>query len=146
MIRAALSTLVVLAFVQSEPLTPAQRIEAGRRLFMEETFGGNGRTCASCHVPALNFRLTPANVAQRFSSLAQTFDPLFIAEDNMNLNTLTVDAAVGFPEGAVLAGSSAAGQPARAKVLARLTDTSYLVYGGIAPPFGPGRVVSQGSR
>ena len=24
-------------------------VEEGRRLFFEETFGGNGRTCGSCH-------------------------------------------------------------------------------------------------
>jgi hypothetical protein len=26
-------------------------IEEGRRLFIGETFGGNGRTCATCHPP-----------------------------------------------------------------------------------------------
>ena len=47
-------------------LTVAEEIAEGRRLFMEETFGGNGRTCVTCHVAALNFRLTPANIADRF--------------------------------------------------------------------------------
>ena len=28
-------------------------IEEGRRLFLEETFEGNGRTCATCHPPSL---------------------------------------------------------------------------------------------
>src|SRR5262245_39414909 len=27
----------------------AKRFEEGRRLFDEETFGGNGRTCVTCH-------------------------------------------------------------------------------------------------
>src|SRR5215510_1916878 len=27
----------------------ARRFEEGRRLFDEETFGGNGRTCVTCH-------------------------------------------------------------------------------------------------
>src|SRR5262245_31500376 len=92
------------------PPTPQEQIAEGRRLFPEETFGGNGRTCATCHVAALNFRLTPANIAQRFATLDQTFDPLFIAEPGMNLNTLTVDAAVAFPPGAILAGTSAANE------------------------------------
>jgi mono/diheme cytochrome c family protein len=138
------AALLLPAVRADDSLTPAEQIAEGRRLFMEETFGGNGRTCASCHVESLNFRLTPANVAQRFATLAQTFDPLFIAEPNMNLNTLTVDSAVGFPAGAVLTGTSATGQPARAKVLTGLSATTYLVHGGISPAFGPGRPVSHG--
>ena len=32
-------------------------IERGRRLFMNETFNGNGRTCATCHPPTNNFTI-----------------------------------------------------------------------------------------
>src|SRR5262245_11839002 len=85
-------------------LTPEE--EEGRRIFNEETFAGNGRTCASCHVPSETLRLTPANVQQRFATLAQTFDPLFIAEPTMNLNTLTLNAVTTFPDGALLTGRS----------------------------------------
>ena len=38
-------------------------IERGRRLFMEETFNGNGRTCATCHPPTNNFTIDPAFIA-----------------------------------------------------------------------------------
>jgi cytochrome c peroxidase len=131
-------------------LTPvwvhADDVSEGRRIFMEETFGGNGRTCATCHVESLNFRLTPANVAQRFANVAQTFDPLFVAETNINLNTLNVNTAVSFPAGAILTGTSSSGQAVRAKVLTSVTPTSYLVYGGISPAFGAGRSVSDGTR
>jgi len=138
--------MIAVATLLTSSWVMADDISEGRRLFMEETFGGNGRTCATCHVPTLNFRLTPANVAQRFANVAQTFDPLFVAESNINLNTLTVTAAVSFPAGAVLTGSSSSGQSVRAKVLVSLSPTSYLVYGGISPAFGAGRSVSDGTR
>jgi cytochrome c peroxidase len=44
-----------------------QQIESeGRRLFEHETFGGNGRTCRTCHSPA-NGTLTLAQIAERFA-------------------------------------------------------------------------------
>jgi cytochrome c peroxidase len=51
----------------------ALRREEGRRLFEEETFGGNGRTCATCH-SATTGTLSPAEVLARVSDLN---DPLF---------------------------------------------------------------------
>ena len=50
-------------------------IERGRRLFMNETFDGNGRTCATCHPPTNNFTIDAAFIAR----LPQS-DPLFVAE------------------------------------------------------------------
>jgi len=58
-------------------------IAQGRELFLRETFDGNGRTCATCHVEADNFTLDPARIA----TLPQT-DPLFVAEANPALATL----------------------------------------------------------
>ena len=55
-------------------------IERGRRLFMNETFNGNGRTCATCHPPTNNFTIDPAFIA----GLPQS-DPLFVAENNPDL-------------------------------------------------------------
>lgn len=46
----------------------------GRRLFDEETFAGNGRTCATCH-SGDNGTITLEEVAQR---LVDPSDPLFI--------------------------------------------------------------------
>ena len=58
-------------------------IERGRRLFMEETFNGNGRTCASCHPPTNNFTIDPDFIATLPDS-----DPLFVAEFNPDLAQL----------------------------------------------------------
>jgi cytochrome c peroxidase len=58
-------------------------IEQGRLLFMKETFGGNGRTCATCHPPTNNFTLDPA-----FIATLPDDDPLFVAEFNPDLTQL----------------------------------------------------------
>jgi cytochrome c peroxidase len=58
-------------------------IEKGRRLFMTETFDGNGRTCATCHPPTNNFTIDPAFIAKLPDS-----DPLFVAEFNPDLAEL----------------------------------------------------------
>lgn len=54
--------------------------ERGRRLFFEETFGGNGRTCATCHEARAEFGLTPELVQARFA--VDPTDPLFRALDS----------------------------------------------------------------
>jgi hypothetical protein len=53
----------------------AELIEKGRKVFFNETFGGNGRTCGSCHPVENNFTIDPAFIA----SLPKS-DPLFVAE------------------------------------------------------------------
>jgi cytochrome c peroxidase len=60
-----------------------QLIERGRDLFMNETFNGNGRTCATCHPPTNNFTIDPAFIA----TLPPT-DPLFVAEFKPGLANL----------------------------------------------------------
>jgi cytochrome c peroxidase len=84
----AVAVGVVALFVPdtgAAPLEPANKrlIERGRQLFMNETFDGNGRTCASCHPPANNFTIDPDFIA----SLPDT-DPLFVAEFNPDLADL----------------------------------------------------------
>ncbi len=49
--------------------------ELGRDLFLHETFGGNGRTCATCHDPAGELTISPERVRQRYA--ADPDDPLF---------------------------------------------------------------------
>lgn len=58
-------------------------IEKGRRLFISETFNGNGRTCATCHPPTNNFTIDPA-----FIATLPDDDPLFVAEFNPALAAL----------------------------------------------------------
>lgn len=74
-------------------LTPEQQLSAliarGRKLFTEETFGGNGRTCATCHRPDNNHTIDPAYIAK----LPAT-DPLFVAEYNAQLADLEKPALV----------------------------------------------------
>jgi len=50
-------------------------VEEGERLFLTETFDGNGRTCGTCHRPTDSFGLTPAFVAA-----LPPDDPLFVGE------------------------------------------------------------------
>lgn len=42
----------------------AALIDEGRRVFTEETFGGNGRTCTTCHIPAEGYNISPAAIAK----------------------------------------------------------------------------------
>ena len=42
---------------------PGSEAAQGETLFVAETFLGNGRTCASCHLPDEGFGLTPSRVA-----------------------------------------------------------------------------------
>jgi cytochrome c553 len=53
----------------------AALVAKGRRLFFEETFGGNGRTCGTCHPAENNF-----TIDSRFIATLPPNDPLFVAE------------------------------------------------------------------
>jgi cytochrome c peroxidase len=125
----------------------ATQVAQGGNLFNGETFQGNGRTCATCHIASLNFALPPSNIQSRFSTVSSTFDPLFIGETkpssfdagfDFNLNTLVLTQAVqsgtpciGVLQGIITSGSGATA--ATAKVLAQISPTTYLVYGGMNP-------------
>jgi hypothetical protein len=58
-------------------------VERGRKLFFEETFEGNGRTCGTCHPATNNFTIDPAFIAR-----LPRRDPLFVAEFNRDLRDL----------------------------------------------------------
>ena len=69
---------------------------AGAGVFFEETFGGNGRTCGSCHPAANNFTIEPEFIA----TLPQS-DPLFVFENNpalANLETSSLRSGGGILE------------------------------------------------
>jgi hypothetical protein len=55
----------------------------GQRLITEETFGGNGRTCATCHAATNNFTIDP-----EFIRGLDHNDPLFVAEFDPALRNL----------------------------------------------------------
>src|SRR5574341_2131486 len=73
---AAIAACAALASCTSEPPDPQQAlVERGREIFFNETFGGNGRTCGTCHREEANFSLDPA-----FIATLPPDDPLFVAE------------------------------------------------------------------
>ena len=125
----------------------ATQVDQGGNLFNGESFQGNGRTCATCHIASLNFALPPSNIQSRFRTVSTTFDPLFIGETapssfdagfDFNLNTLelTQEVSSGTPcigtlQGIITSGSGATA--ARAKVLTQVSPTTYLVMGGMNP-------------
>ena len=100
----------------------ASLAEQGDILFSQETFQGNGRTCASCHVPTEAFGMPPSHVAT-----VPNDDPLFVNE--FNVNTLVVLGASqpsDFRIGDVVTGSLGGS----AKIIAGTGDT-YFMYGGL---------------
>jgi cytochrome c peroxidase len=57
---------------------------AGARVFFDEKFNGNGRTCGSCHPAANNYTIEPSFIAAVPAS-----DPLFVSENPaFDLSTL----------------------------------------------------------
>ena len=54
-------------------------VEFGEKLFFNEKFNGNGRTCGTCHPAENNLTLDP-----EFIATLPNADPLFIAEDRPN--------------------------------------------------------------
>ena len=93
--------------------------EQGRTLFMHETFRGNGRTCATCHVPGRDqFGLTPLTIAELDED-----DPLFVFEANVNRLRLAGWSQPGDLRGTVSGGTGSA------RILSGSGD-SYLVVGG----------------
>jgi len=78
---AFLTGAVLVACQATPPLPPEDSLVLeGERLFFNETFAGNGRTCGTCHRAEDNFALSPNFIA----TLPPT-DPLFVAEFDSNL-------------------------------------------------------------
>src|SRR5262245_28605336 len=72
----AFVAIVLAACAAPAPEPPAPTlVERGREIFFNETFGGNGRTCSTCHRAEDNFGLSPAFIATLPAN-----DPLFVAE------------------------------------------------------------------
>jgi cytochrome c peroxidase/uncharacterized membrane protein YeaQ/YmgE (transglycosylase-associated protein family) len=122
----------------------ATQVDQGGNLFNGESFQGNGRTCATCHIASLNFALPPSNIQSRFSTVSTTFDPLFIGETSpssfdagfdFNLNTLELTQTVSSAAPCIgtLRGIITSAGGATAKVLTQVSPTTYLVMGGMSP-------------
>ena len=85
--RAASGSFAVLLLLACPPVEPPdppdpgdELVKRGERLFFEETFDGNGRTCGTCHPRENNFTLDPG-----FIATLPDDDPLFVAETNPDL-------------------------------------------------------------
>lgn len=74
-------TTLALANTASHALDPL--VKEGLRVFTEETFDGNGRTCATCHRLERNTTIDP-----EFIATLPPDDPLFVAESNPDLADL----------------------------------------------------------
>ena len=76
----ALSALLLGAFGSTPNAQETDLLAIGERVFLTETFQGNGRTCSTCHRPTDNFGLSPT-----FIATLPADDPLFVAESNASL-------------------------------------------------------------
>ncbi|HLN97061.1 MAG TPA: hypothetical protein VK208_01120 [Pyrinomonadaceae bacterium] len=77
---------------------PCDAVARGRAIFNRRNLiqlGGNGRSCADCHMPADNFQLSPASAKARFDALQEqrennknADDPLFrpVDADDFRIN------------------------------------------------------------
>lgn len=69
-----------------------QLVAAGLDLFANGTFGGNGRTCATCHpLPPLGDLTIDRQIIDDISVATAGLDPLFVAEFDPNLPPFNFD-------------------------------------------------------
>ena len=80
-VAALLAGVAILSSCDStQPDRQAKLVAIGERVFLKETFNGNGRTCATCHPPGNNFTIDAA-----FIATLPRDDALFVAEFNPHL-------------------------------------------------------------
>ena len=72
---AALVVLAAIATSAQRPAAERSHVFEGKRLFERDTFGGNGRTCKTCHSKVTG-TLSPRDVSERFAR--GPLDPLFL--------------------------------------------------------------------
>jgi hypothetical protein len=75
-VAALIFVAAVISSAQGVGTGPGQVLE-GKRLFETATFGGNGRTCATCHGAATG-TVSPAEALKRFNQ--DPSDPLFVGD------------------------------------------------------------------
>jgi len=88
------------------PVRSPSLIEEGERLFFQEGFEGNGRTCGTCHPAAAAFTLSPAFIASLPAD-----DPLFVAERVPELAGLESPALMHGPRALILENVDGFDQP-----------------------------------
>jgi cytochrome c peroxidase len=70
------SAITILVFAAALSQLPGQQDGRDRRLFTTETFGGNGRTCDTCHVLNKAGTVSPEEAQDRYQKNPR--DPLFL--------------------------------------------------------------------
>jgi uncharacterized repeat protein (TIGR01451 family) len=102
---------------QTFAFVAASQVEQGRTLFVRETFRGNGRTCATCHVPGRDqFGLTPLTIVHLPDD-----DPLFVFRRNAATLRLTSRSQPSDLRGHLIS------ETGQADVLAGSGDTYFVV-------------------
>jgi hypothetical protein len=106
--------LILMVEQVTAQLSTVGNAESGQRLFTTETFGGNGRTCLTCH----SFQtgtVSPLDAQQRFAK--NPLDPLFLADGSDDgqghgvtriLRDATIRITIPLPANVSLADDSAA--------------------------------------
>jgi hypothetical protein len=86
LVLAHVIVLLLMSGCAKPPMPPGspqdELVARGRDLFFKETFGGNGRTCGTCHPAENNFTIDPAFIARLPPN-----NPLFVAEFTPALRT-----------------------------------------------------------
>ena len=99
--------------------------DEGARIFFQETFDGNGRTCGTCHPASAGFTLTSPFVAGRHAD-----DPLFVAARDAALAGLENLDLLRGPRGLVLENVAGFAQPPVFR------DTPHLFNLAFTAPYG----------
>src|SRR5262245_65049692 len=74
---AVFTFIVSLICTASNVMAQGNAVSAGKQLFETETFGGNGRTCRTCHSVTTG-TVSPQDAQQLFNTHPN--DPLFVAD------------------------------------------------------------------
>ena len=107
-------------------------VTEGARLFFQETFDGNGRTCGTCHPAETGFTLTPGFIASRPPT-----DPLFVAERIPELAGLEDPALMHGPRALILENVDGFDQPPVFRGVPHTFDLA------LTAPFGWGGTIFQ---
>jgi len=119
------------------------RICAGGDIFARETFGGNGRTCTSCHPIGHNTTLDGPFVNQLFAQNPN--DPLFVFKNKPELAALESESGL-FAAGNVLENVDGFEDPTRKFILRSVPHTLGLSQTISADPADPKATVPPSER
>jgi cytochrome c peroxidase len=121
-------------------MSQAELIAMGEDLFFNETFGGNGRTCGTCHRREDAFGLSLTSIATLPSS-----DPLFIAESNAGLGGLEHPPLMRSSRGLILENIDGFAQPPVFRNSPHLLNIAHTAPYGLSGEFADLREFTTGA-